>query len=339
MTKKDKIVLFTQVGLVAALLLIPGVIGFSLKYDIKAACNSTFRTLTAIYPFLIVYFTNFYVLCPKLLERKRYGLFLLANIGVIALANVQIFFTDFSNVDEKYRWGIWIGIAFFFVFNLCIAALATGIRSIMRINEMKKKLKEEQQKNTEAELSWLKNQLNPHFLFNTLNNISGLIQINPDAAQDSIAKLSDLLRYTLYESNRKYVSVREEIEFMQNYIDLMKLRCGPNTTVETSFHVQDTSMQMVPLLFVSLIENAFKHGVSSNKPSFVRIRMSNKGRELIFTCQNSNYPKDDKNRSGSGIGIENMKRRLELLYKDSYNFKQTLEKEIYQIQIYITCPS
>ena len=184
-----------------------------------------------------------------------------------------------------------------------------------------------------GELAWLKNQLNPHFLFNTLNNISSLVQIDQDTAQESIGQLSDLLRYTLYESNHELVPVEGEIEFMNNYIELMRLRCNELATVEVDLQVPPKPMRIVPLLFISLIENAFKHGVNSRKSSFVRIRFKAEGDDLVFTCENSDHPKPDVNRSGSGIGLENLRRRLDLAYPGRYRYDQALRENSYFVQI------
>lgn len=187
--------------------------------------------------------------------------------------------------------------------------------------------------NAEAELAWLKNQLNPHFLFNTLNNISSLVQIDQDTAQERIGQLSDLLRYTLYESNHELVPVEGEIEFMSNYIELMRLRCNELATVEVDLRIPPKPMRIVPLLFISLIENAFKHGVNSRKSSFVRIRFKAEGDDLVFTCENSDHPKPDVNRSGSGIGLENLRRRLDLAYPGRYRYDQALRENSYFVQI------
>ncbi len=231
---------------------------------------------------------------------------------------------------SMYIFGvIWMAI------NYSMIGLAFGRRSYLKQQQVKNQLIEERQKNTEAELAWLKNQLNPHFLFNTLNNISSLTQIDPDMAQDKIGQLSDLLRYALYDTKEEFVDINGELEFMQNYIDLMSLRCGPNVEITTDFSIKDTSRRIAPMLLLSPMENAFKHGVSSNKPSFIHIAISDSEGSLVFTCQNSNYPKSDKNRSGSGIGVENMKRRLQLIYPDRYQFEQTLENETYKIKIVI----
>ena len=111
---------------------------------------------------------------------------------------------------------------------------------------------------------------------------------------------------------------------MRNYVALMKLRVGNNTVVKSQSTIQNPQFEVAPLLFVSLIENAFKHGVSSNRPSHIVISLEQKDDELVFDCRNSNYPKSDGDRSGSGIGIENTRRRLDLLYPENYTWEQGL---------------
>jgi len=232
--------------------------------------------------------------------------------------------------------GFFSGFLMFLVLNCVVAAIAVGLRHFIRTRQLRQQLKEEKAKNTEAELAWLKNQINPHFLFNTLNNISSLTQIDPDAAQDAIAQLSDLLRYAMYETNKKTVPIGGEVTFMRNYIELMKLRCGENTEVDCQLLIANEQFEIAPLLFISLVENAFKHGVSSSRPSKIGIRLTQQGDSLVFTCDNTNYPKDDADRSGSGIGLENTRRRLELLYANRYRWEQTQNGDIYHVRISLT---
>ena len=221
----------------------------------------------------------------------------------------------------------------FFLLNCIVAAIAIGIRHFIRTRQIRQQLKDEQAKHTEAELAWLKNQINPHFLFNTLNNISSLTQIDADAAQDAIAQLSDLLRYAMYETNKSLVPIQGEVEFMENYIALMKLRCNDKAVVNAQWDIINGQSEIAPLLFISLIENAFKHGLSSSRPSRIDIRLEQQEGQLVFTCDNTNYPKSDADRSGSGIGIENTRRRLELMYHDRYQWEQSLDGDIYHVRI------
>ena len=307
-------------------------------------------------PFLI-YFANFFVFGPllfsidekeartfrlynKLCNRTRYRIFALCNLIAIPLFNSKFFMIwwhrnsipDMPEMTTNMWIGFFSGMFMFFLLNCIVAAIAIGIRHFIRTRQIRQQLKDEQTKHTEAELAWLKNQINPHFLFNTLNNISSLTQIDPDAAQDAIAQLSDLLRYAMYETNKKTVPISGEVEFMRNYISLMKLRCNEKTEVKTTFNIEQ-DVEIAPLLFISLIENAFKHGVSSSRSSIIDIHLEQKNHSVIFTCDNTNYPKDDADRSGSGIGLENTRRRLELMYADHYTWQNWLENDIYHVYL------
>ena len=292
---------------------------------------------------LVVYFANFYLLGPYLFFKRRHWLFVLTNLVMILGLNYQ-FFLVYLNRDsipnmpamDTNMWvGFFGGFLMFLVLNCMIAAIAIGIRHFIRTRQIRQQLKEEKAKNTEAELAWLKNQINPHFLFNTLNNISSLVQIDADKAQDAIAQLSDLLRYAMYETNKNTVPLQGEIEFMRNYVELMKLRCSEKTVVNCQLSIVNSPLTIAPLLFISLIENAFKHGISSNRDSRIDITLTADGQQLIFDCENTNFPKNDTDRSGSGIGLENTRRRLDLIYKDRYTWEQTLEDNIYKVKITI----
>ena len=320
----------------------------------KTSFNVVFDLLLS--PFLI-YFANFYLFGPilffadekearafrlynKLSNRMRYLIFALCNLIAIPLFNSKFFMLWFHrnsipNMPEMTT-NMWIGffggMFMFFLLNCIVAAIAIGIRHFIRTRQIRQQLQDEQAKHTEAELAWLKNQINPHFLFNTLNNISSLTQIDPDAAQDAIAQLSDLLRYAMYETNKKTVPISGEVEFMRNYISLMKLRCNEKTEVKTTFDIAQ-DVEIAPLLFISLIENAFKHGVSSSRSSMIDIHLEQEDGSIVFACDNTNYPKDDADRSGSGIGIENTRRRLDLMYADHYSWQQWLEDDIYHVRV------
>jgi LytS/YehU family sensor histidine kinase len=239
-----------------------------------------------------------------------------------------------NQIGMRNIWAFFLGgiIAAVF-FQVLMILLAVGLRHLMRMNDREMQFEEERRKTAEAELTWLKHQLNPHFLFNTLNNISSLTQIDPDKAQESIGQLSDLLRYALYDSEAEKVQLASEIEFMDNYIDLMALRCNELTTVEKHLEAPSKPVEVAPLLFISLVENAFKHGVNARYPSFVRIAMRVDGDSLVFTSDNSRFEKQGTDRIGSGIGLENMKRRLELLYPGRYTYEQTVSEDAYHVKV------
>lgn len=312
--------------------------------DMKAALGIFFIVSLILLRLWVVFALNNYLLVPKLYRAEKHRKakiwgFWAGNLVLIFLLNYHFFFSIPNAHDVKWQhainFGYTIGGFVWLVVNYAMVGLSIGRQSYLRQQQLKRQLAEEKEKSTEAELAWLKNQLNPHFLFNTLNNISSLIQIDSDKAQDKIGQLSDLLRYALYETKTEMVDIGKEMEFMQNYIDLMSLRCGANVDIKVNFDIHDTRRKIAPMLFLSPIENAFKHGVSASKPSFIHISMNDQDGNLVFECRNSNYPKDDTNRSGSGIGIENLRRRLQLIYPRQHTFEQRLDNDTYIVKIAI----
>jgi sensor histidine kinase YesM len=341
--KKDMWLFIAQVAVWTVVLFALPLATFLSTQDVTATRTSFYVVWGLFQAPLVVYFINFYLLGPYLFFKRRHWWFVLINLVMILGLNYQ-FFLVYLNRDsipnmpamDTNMWvGFFGGFLMFLVLNCMIAAIAIGIRHFIHTRQIRQQLIEEKAKNTEAELAWLKNQINPHFLFNTLNNISSLVQIDADKAQDAIAQLSDLLRYAMYGTNKNTVPLQGEIEFMRNYVELMKLRCSEKTMVNCQLSIVNSPLTIAPLLFISLIENAFKHGISSNRDSRIDITLTADGQQLIFDCENTNFPKNDTDRSGSGIGLENTRRRLDLIYKDRYTWEQTLEDNIYKVKITI----
>ena len=289
-----------------------------------------------------VYLVNYCFLVPKLFFSGRKLWFFLADIFlVMAVIILPVFFwempkdVDMEQLNRQLN-GLTLtkilagSILIRIVLYMCMISLAVGMRYVIRWYEARQNLEEERRRNTEAELTWLKNQLNPHFLFNTLNNISSLVMVDAERAQESICQLSELLRYALYESNNKKVKAKDEVAFMRNYIDLMSLRCSPKTRIEVRFDDFGESVMISPLMFISLVENAFKHGTSAHMDSFVKIDMGMDGNDLVFSCENSIIVRNTDDYSGSGVGLENMRRRLELLYSGMHSYKHFCEDGVYQ---------
>lgn len=298
------------------------------------------NSVALIAPMMVVYMTSYYLLLPLLFYKGRKLWFVLSALLLIALINIRFIFADVSMLDGISRAGFYNIATSSVTIDVLVVLGAFAFSSYQRSHIIQRQLEEERRKSTEAELHWLKNQLNPHFLFNSLNNISSLTQIDPDQAQDAIAQLSDLLRYALYESNKPQVPLAGEVEFMRNYISLMKLRCSSSTTVEEDFdscgsqELRSGENQLIaPLLFISFIENAFKHGTSNSQPSSIKVGLHVRDGKIMFECQNTNFPKTDTDRSGSGVGLENTRRRLDLLYAGRYEWKQWLEDGIYNVSI------
>ena len=324
---KDVWLFVAQVLLLSLTLLSPGLISYVTSHNSQLAWESLMVSAYWLAPAIAVYLLNFYLCVPLLWFLHRHWQFVVINMVLILISNAHVVFNDLSSLPENLLAGYSSFLIFALLVNLMAIGIALSIRYMMRQSEKK-------QKEVEAELAWLKNQINPHFLFNTLNNISSLTQIDADKAQDTVMQLSDLLRYAMYETNKPKVPLEGEVEFMRNYIELMKLRCNEMTTVNCQWQIANSQVLIAPLLFISLIENAFKHGMNSNAPATIDISLTQKDDMLIFTCDNTNNPKPTKDRSGSGIGLENTRRRLDLLYPGRYQWEQTITPDnIYHVRI------
>ena len=342
-SKKDSLVMtLVHIGIWGTILLLPLAMNlFITGGDSPVKGIAWGFTALMVSPFLI-YTINYVAFVPRLLfsdNRTKKTWFYIANVLLLLVLDMRFIFPKAIPEDVRAAipfadneiWGLYAMITLLMaLFQTLFILLAVGIRYIMRSHQQKIALQEAKRQNAEAELSWLKNQLNPHFLFNTLNNISSLTQIDPDKAQESIGQLSSLLRYALYESNANLVPLDGEIEFMEDYVDLMSLRCNNLTTVTKEFITPGGSVQIAPLLFISLIENAFKHGVNSRHESNVDVKLYPDGDDLVFRCSNSYFEKTGKDEIGSGIGLENMKRRLELIYPGQYKYDVKVEDGQYK---------
>ena len=334
------------------IIILPAFTKNSLDDNPKSSFKIINDSLKGSFPYLFVYFVNYLLFVPKFLFVKGrriwfYLINILLNFGIIGFCIVSILYSsDFQQFEEiikalPFEEGEKLkGFAFFLsagftLVNLILIVIAVGVRYIARWNEQQITIKEEEKQKTQAELTWLRYQLNPHFLFNAMNNISSLTQIDPCRAQEEIARLSDVLRYTLYDAEKPEVTISSEIEFMEQYVGLMKMRCNELSTVNMEFNVPNGDIMIAPLLFISLIENAFKHGINSRKESFVNMDMHLEGRNLVFRCTNSIFEKIGEDRVGSGIGLENVRQRLSLLYPGKHSFNCGISGGEYVAEIII----
>ncbi len=218
--------------------------------------------------------------------------------------------------------------------SVLIAGFSLGLRMSVKYNENEKKRKELEKEKLSSELALLKNQVSPHFFFNTLNNIYSLIEINTKEAQNAVLQLSKLMRYLLYESEKGDTKLSSEIAFMKNYIDLMKLRISDKVKLSYTFPEEYKDFPFPPLIYIPFIENAFKHGVSYREKSFIEINFAISGNELIFLCRNSVTVKKEEN-TESGIGMENATRRLRLIFPDTHHLEINQANQIFEVNLTI----
>lgn len=221
--------------------------------------------------------------------------------------------------------------ALFFLRDLSFLCLAFGIsfavKLALRFRRKELYYQQMERMQLETELQQLRYQVNPHFLLNTLNNIYALTAIDAAKAQKSILELSKMLRYVLYD-NQEYVPLPHEALFLRNYIDLMRLRLNGDVTVSADFEVDDdTPTQVAPMLFISLVENAFKHGIPPKGKCAISIVLRDDDGRVTCRVANGNYPKTDADKSGSGVGLAQLRRRLNLIYPGRYEWSVRLSDD------------
>lgn len=294
---------------------------------------------------LMVFYLNFFVLIERFLFTKKLWKFLLYNLAlilVVAFASHlwKEYLPDFQ-IKQKIPPLESVPPVLLFIFRdvfplLLTVGLSVAVKATGKWYELETQHHEEEKKRTEAELQNLRQQLNPHFLFNTLNNIYALIAVSPEKAQEAMLELSKLLRYVLYDNNENFVPLDRELNSIRNYIELMRIRLHPDVDVKVDIDLTGEGKMVPPLLFMSLIENAFKHGTSPDKPSFVHIAIENlNNRDLRCLITNSYFPKGESDESGSGIGLENLKRRLEILYPHTHILRAEKENDIFVAELIV----
>ena len=298
------------------------------------------RSLGGPLSYMILFYINYLWLIPRFYFNGRKTAFFAINIGLIAvLLGLMIEWwqvVDAWMPNEGQRPPVRRGPrpphAPMYVYNAISLVLVVGLSLAVRLTQhwqhAEEARKAAEQSRTEAELSNLRNQLNPHFLLNTLNNIYALIAFDADKAQLAVDELSRLLRHVLYDNQQSFVPLYKEVAFMHNYIELMRIRVTDGVRIETDIRIaDDDATPIAPLLFISLLENAFKHGISPQGKGFIRIEMSQEQGTITCAITNSNYPKRANDKSGSGIGLEQVSKRLELIYPDRYTWDRGLNND------------
>ena len=214
---------------------------------------------------------------------------------------------------------------------LLMMGMNIGIKLYFKQRGDRKRLEQLEKENLEQQLEYLKYQINPHFLMNTLNNIHALVDIDPEKSKQTILELSKMMRFVLYEGNKQVVPLDREIAFLQNYIQLMKLRYTDKVKITVDVPKNLPNKEVPPLMFITFVENAFKHGVSYRQASFIDIAISIGEDKLVFDCRNSRIPKEDDKHGG--VGLANVKKRLELIYGNRYTLDIKDEQDTYTVKL------
>ena len=313
----------------------------------------------------IIFYTNYILLVPRFFfNSRRYRYFLSAIIFIICfyfvsdISNRLVFkyvpgkgnMEEFSRPAERDRekgppvggkmfGGPPFGRCTFIIIPLIrcfLSFFSLGLRVLERNSRIEKLQKELEKEKLNSELAFLKNQISPHFFFNTLNNIYSLISINAEDSQKAVLGLSKLMRYLLYDSEHGNTLLSNEIDFMNNYIDLMKLRMSNKIDLKVSFPEKYEDINIPPLIFIPFIENAFKHGISYREKSFIDISMTTEKESIKFRCVNSLVKiKEDNESVHSGIGLHNVTKRLNLLFPGRHDIKINKSETEFEVLLQI----
>lgn len=293
--------------------------------------------------YAVLFYLNYLVLIDKVLFKQKYLFFISVNLILILIFTwIHVELKDLLNL--MYDMKNVVGPKFtpqptsLFVYKDIISMLipiiiSFAVKTTEKWAKAESEKKENEKEVLKSELQHLKYQLQPHFFFNSLNTIYALIERSPALAQETVHDLSKLMRYLLYDTEVGKAKLRDEIEFMKQYINLMKLRTSDKTIVQANFPMVSERHFITPLLFISLIENAFKHGVSSTQNSEILFNLQVEGKKVSFFAENKNFPKNDNDKSGSGIGMNNLKKQLDISYPGKHTFKTKVENGLFKVML------
>ena len=324
------------------IILVP-VLNSKMLEEVHVSLENILIAWLKIAPYLLIFIIHNSLIAPRLLLRKhRYVWYLVVNLLTItAVFSLVAIYEKYAPYDtEPYilngkasftdlaiYWNILLG---FFM-----TGLNMGIKLLYRSLRDEQQMEELRRQNLQAEMDYLRYQINPHFFMNTLNNIHALIDIDTEYAKSAVIELSKMMRYVLYESGSETISLKKDIQFIENYIELMRIRYDSSIDICLDYPATiPNKVAIPPLLLIVFVENAFKHGVSYNHASFIHIRIGYRDDAVTAVISNSRH---EKYRPGTtGIGLENVKKRLALIYQDNYTLSiDDSDPAVYTVKLII----
>ncbi|WP_408046799.1 sensor histidine kinase [Tenacibaculum crassostreae] len=299
--------------------------------------NRNWLSLASI---LVAFYLNYFVLVDGFFLKNKKLQFYVLNVLLVVVLYIligyiignTIFHPSFNGEPlREIRSGAMTTVQVILPIILSIG-MCVGLKVNAHLNKNKLLLQEVKQTQLNAEIKYLKYQVQPHFLFNTLNNIYALIDTSPIKAKQSIHTMSKMMRYVLHEASNNKVPLVKEIEFLERYIDLMQLRVSSNLRLEKNFPIINQPIKIAPLILITFIENAFKHGIDAIKDSYITIDLEIEKKQLKYSVINSSFPEKEKI-TDSGIGLENLKKRLAILYPNKFSLITKEENNTYIAQL------
>lgn len=285
--------------------------------------------------FIASFYIIGYILIPKFLLTKKYYslvIFLLLLYAVVLAMHTYFFFYFNKNVPFSLAGSLMATLPAYIMTIVASAAYALTIDRWI----LEKQLLEKQQETMQTELSFLRSQISPHFIFNILNNIVALVRLKSDDLEPTVMKLSELMRYMLYDTDEEKINIENEASYLQSYIDLQKQRFGKKVKVNYHFETDNSRAEIEPMLLIPFVENAFKHGVGIIEKPFIDINLTIKGNSLTLIVKNKfnneSFETQDKN---SGIGLKNVKRRLKILYAENHELSISKQNNLHIVLLKI----
>ena len=313
------------------------------------AYDNTIMTVDWIYTLLfhlslwLAVYPNLLWLIPRFLQAGKlmvYGL-LLAGVMLLAIGLNFLTFNYLSDLlfPDYYfiaYYGFWDILQFMIVY-VSVTSLLKLSKGWFKFLETKQKLSRLEREKLDAELAALKSQVNPHFLFNSLNNLYSLALDGDARTPGIILRLSEMMRYLLYESNVPEVPLTKEVEHLQNFVEMQRLRVGEKAKISFEMEGEPEGLEVAPLLFLPLVENGFKHGIKGEtEGAFIFIRLEISPNQLIFKIENNKGTVDEVEKHGSrGVGLQNLRRRLELIYPGKHELKVVDGIQIFSVVLKI----
>lgn len=342
---------------------------FTLKGGDEFNMNRLVFEWIRLLPFFIIFIINNSILSPQLLLKRKITLYLIAVSAIVLAFSI---FNDFPHFIHDLIFqgsgednmlmnhpnimnqgdplgglqqnlgnrppmpGGQKGMGFLIFENMIISFLVVGFNNAIKLGVLRQKdvlQQEEKEKiHLKTELSFLRQQISPHFFMNTLNNIHALVELDQIQAQKSIIELSHLMRYLLNESQKGIASIKDEFDFLNSYIGLMRIRYSDKVKIDINIDLSDDHKKIPPLLFVSLVENAFKYGVSYSQNSYITINAKQEKDELSFEIKNSISNNKEK---GTGLGLINLKKQLEILFKGTESLEIIEDEKTFFVKLII----
>lgn len=332
----------------------------------KPVWRTVVNQLEILVPLLALFLVNRFILVPRFLFRGNIRFYVLTLLGVIVLLSVCSHIYDISSVAAPPRRNQPAEtralppqqdaparrnpekppqpgkrqprpvppFANFLIFSFLVVGFDTGLRSGLRWIAAENEKVRLEKENVTNQLALLRTQISPHFFMNTLNNIHSLVDSNTEEAKEAIIKLSKMMRYLLYETESEMTTLKKEVEFIESFVNLMKLRFSERVKITLRLPASLPDVSIPPFLFTSFIENAFKHGISYQKESFVILDLVLGDDRLLFTVKNSRTEARHL-KEFSGIGIENTRKRLNLLYGSRYHLDIIDSTELFTVNLSI----